>query len=193
MDDVSTYGDFAGILQKPNIKALHNSLLIPQKEIRSALEKLESSIDIDVAGGASLDLIGDIVGQSRALSNAIHLVFFGYQGQNNTTGYGMARYRQHGEPMLGGITVLADEEYRKMLKWRKDFLKASGTVNDIKIAVNHIFGDPPLSVRTTGDAEITIDLPPQASQSSYLALTKSFIPSAAGVTVVLTISGKLVE
>lgn len=193
MDTESTYGDFTGVLQKPRIKGLRDCIAIPQKDIRSALERLDKSINIDDASGAALDLIGDIVGQSRALSDAIYLAFFGYQGQNSTTGYGQARYRQRGESTLGGITVLADEEYRRLLRWRKDFIKACGTVNDIKTAVKHIFGDPPASVKATGDAEITIALPPQASQSSYLALTKGFIPAPAGVAVKLTINGKEVE
>lgn len=193
MDTASTYGDFTGVLQKPRIKALRDSATLPQDSIRSALNSLERSINIDDASGAALDLIGDIVGQSRALSDAIYLAFFGYQGQNSTTGYGQARYRQYGESTLGGITVLADEEYRGLLRWRKDFIKARGTVNDIKRSVKHIFGDPPQSVKTTGDAEITISLPPRASQSSYLALTKSFIPAPAGVSVRLTINGEEVQ
>lgn len=193
MDSSPVYGDFTGALQKPRIKALRDCCCIPQEEARTAMASFGASIDIDTAGGAALDLIGDIVGQSRALSDALYLAFFGYQGQNSTTGYGQARYRQKGESTLGGITLLADEEYRRLLRWRKDFIKASGTVNDIKRAVKHIFGDPPLSVKSEGVAEITIDLPQQVSQSSYLALAKTFIPSPAGVTVKLTISGKLVE
>lgn len=193
MDSSPVYGDFTGVLQKPRIKALRDSLCIPQSDARSSISSFSQCINVDAASGAALDLIGDIVGQSRALSDALYLTFFGYQGQNGTTGYGQARYRQKGESTLGGITMLADEEYRRLLRWRKDYIKASGSIDDIKTAVKHIFGTPPVSVKLTGDAEITIDLPPQASQSSYLALTKSFIPTPAGVSVMLTISGNPVE
>ena len=194
MDDNAVIGGFTGRLQKPRLLALLGALKCPQESIRNAINDLYLSLNLDSAHGAQLDLIGDILGQSRTLTDAVHLEFFGYQGQTSAKGYGQARYRQTGESTLGGMTTLADEEYRKLLRWRKDYVKARGTVSDIKKAVVHIFGsEDGLSVQRTAPAEITISLPRQASGSSYLAIAERFIPAPAGVRVVFKINGKLVE
>jgi hypothetical protein len=72
------------------------------------------TINVFEARGVWLDLIGAIVGQSRAIPNAINFEYFGYSGQPTATGYGQARYYQKGDPLTDS-SILPDDEYRKVI------------------------------------------------------------------------------
>jgi hypothetical protein len=72
------------------------------------------TINIFEARGVWLDLIGAIVGQSREIPEAILFEYFGYLGQDNSTGYGQARYYQKGDPLTDS-SILPDEEYRQVI------------------------------------------------------------------------------
>ena len=192
MDDNPVIGGLTGRLQKPKLAALISSMQLPAESVRKAIKGVLSCINIDDSTGAGLDLIGDIIGQPRVLADVVHLQFFGYKGQANSRGYGQARYRQPGESSIGGTTTLADEEYRRILRWRKDYIKSSGTINDIKTALKHVFGAAP-SVKQTGNAEVTIFLPDNATQSPYADIVRRFVPYPAGVSVKIMLNGKELE
>lgn len=194
MRDTETIGGgLVGRLQKKRVSGLLDAITLPLFACRKGIADLTESIDIDKTRGVGLDLIGDIIGQPRVIPDAVYLQFFGYVGQVNITGYGQARYRQPGESPLGGSRALSDAEYVTVLKWRRVFIRSTGSRNDILLALKCLLGKVDGIKITSGSGRVNIDLPGWASGNSYLKTIGRFIPIAAGIECKVTLNGQEIE
>lgn len=149
------------------------------------------TINVYEARGVWLDLIGAIVGQSREIPDAITYEYFGYLGQPAATGYGQARYFQHGDPLTAS-SILPDTEYRKVILARVarnlGDISAVGVVEGLQNIVNtqSIFverGTSGGSFRVYIGAELD-------SNSRAIIATLDIIPRGAGIGVSLITSGE---
>lgn len=165
---------------KPKTEAVLKSMFAGTPEAAKALDDLRRSLDMDAATGARLDLIGSIVGQTRAVPEGIAITYFGYAGKPNAAGYGQARYYRVGDPLLTSYSA-ADPEYRRMIKAKIALNNSHGTAPEIAQAMREVY-NAPASVRTVGGGvgEVwigTIPLPTDA-----LAINPArFIPAASAV------------
>lgn len=100
--------------------------------------------NIDLSTGYQLDLIGNIVGQSRKLLNIDEGIYFGFENSPNSETFGTIS-----DPNIGGnwksilnnptsttVKKLDDSIYRKMIKARIIKNISNGTINDFLKVIN---------------------------------------------------------
>lgn len=183
---LSQFGD------KPRLEALVKALLKPADGLQGALRDLYDKRWLDQAEGKQLDGIGEIVGLSRVLENAVYVPFFGFASQPNTQTFGVARIRRRNERPVAGSTTLLDPEYRKLLYWKIAVNNGHGTTPEIIAAIKPIFDVTRVIVENAGNAKIRIwmnRIPGLAD--ALLNDPYRWIPKAAGVGIeVINVSGE---
>jgi hypothetical protein len=109
--------------------------------LQSELKNLMQLRSIDTAQGAQLDIIGDIVGQPRVLTNTL-LYNFGFDNEaQNEVSYTQS-YGTLSDPLVGGvwksvndpdsgIKPLSDDEYRTLIKIKIIKNTSNGNINDV--------------------------------------------------------------
>lgn len=110
-----------------------------------ALQALPPAFDLDAAEGAQLDAVGLWVGQSRLIENVLTIPFFGFDGVPNSQPFGEegnlavgGRFYDEGEP-AAATSVLADPEYRTLIRARIVRNNAQGTTADFVRALDFLF------------------------------------------------------
>lgn len=108
--------------ESAKFRAYITAILQHSVELEAVLQKMALQVDIDIAEGVNLDVIGIIVGRSRIIPLAIPIGYFGFDGQPGVLSYGEegvagvgGRFRDEEEPSFAS-SVLADPEYRLLLK-----------------------------------------------------------------------------
>jgi hypothetical protein len=169
---------------KPKLEALVRALLKPAQGIQGALRDLFEKRWLDAAQGSQLDGIGEIVGLSRVIDEAIFTAFFGFVGQPTINGFGQARIRRSYENPLVGSTTLQDPEYRKLLYWKIALNNGHGTAPEIAAALKPIFDVHRVIVEDAGNAWIRIWVSKIPGPTDVLMSNPyRWVPKAAGVGV----------
>lgn len=122
------------------------ALLASSAELEAVLQKVAEQVDIDLAEGVNLDVIGEIVGISRIIPASVQLAFFGFQdnaaalnfGEEVSQGIG-ARFYDEGEPYLA-TSVLNDPEFRLLIRAKIVKNHALGTNEDVIAGLAYLFG-----------------------------------------------------
>lgn len=174
---------------KQNLEAFSKAMLAPAQGIQTALKQLRDERWLDNAVGQQLDGIGEIVGQPRTIPDTVYLLFFGYAEQPAATAYNQARYRRADESAVGGTTVLPDEEYRQILRWKIGVNNGHGTLPEIAHALATMLGTEYAAVTNAGNAKVRVFIPVSAQQSVFLSTIKQYIPKAAGVGIQIILGG----
>ena len=125
--------------------AFIRALLASSVELEDVLQKVAEQVDIDLAGGVNLDVIGEIVGISRIIPASVQLAFFGFQdnvaalnfGEEGSLGVG-ARFFDEGEPYLA-TSVLNDPEFRLLIRAKIVKNHALGTNEDVIAGMAYLF------------------------------------------------------
>ena len=134
---------------------LLKQLMLSYDNANDILQYLYNNLDIDVAVGAWLDLIGVIVGQPRAIDNAVAIQFFGYSQNPVNGGYDQARY-WNGKESLFATSVLADPEYRIAIKARINNNYADSSKPGVAESMRILTDDNENYVYNLGDAKVLI-------------------------------------
>lgn len=131
--------------ESPRFLEWLRALLAYSEEIETLFQKMALQVDIDIAEGVNLDVIGVIVGRSRIINNAIPIGFFGFTGQPGVLSYGEegvpgvgGRFRDESEPAFAS-TVLADPEYRLLLKAKIVKNHSRGYTEDVLTGLGILF------------------------------------------------------
>lgn len=131
------------------------------QELETALLEVRDITDIDTARGVQLDIIGDIVGVSRVIPDAVTLPFFGFEdgggqtfGEESADGIG-ARFRDELESYTT-TTSLSDPEYRFVIRAKIVKNHAHGTVDDILRGLAYLFPNTNSFVEDNGGMAIGI-------------------------------------
>lgn len=146
--------------ESPRFLAYLNALLNPIDNIQETLLFNLIQTDVEQARGANLDVLGEIVGVSRIVPNAVALEFFGFDdaivsapfGEEGLLYYG-ARFRDETEPAFES-SVLADPEYRLLIKSRILRNHARGTNEDIIKALLFLLNIDVIIIDDNGGMEI---------------------------------------
>lgn len=169
---------------KPKLEALVKALLKPAQGLQGALKALYEERWLDTAVGKQLDGIGEIVGLSRVIDEALFSAFFGFVGQPAIGGFGQARIRRAYESALVGSTTLQDPEYRKLLYWKIALNNGHGTAPEIVTALKPIFGVDRVIVEDAGNAKIRIWVSKIPGPTDVLMNNPyRWVPKASGVGV----------
>jgi hypothetical protein len=137
-------------------------LLIDQQDsIQQVFKDLIQKRSIDEATGATLDIIGEIVGQPRELISADLFNFFGFQGAYKADTFGDfglpqigSKFLDYGSP-TGGNVLLDDETYRLFIKAKILKNRTASTPEEFLAFVNFIFGTTTTAI-IEGQAEYTV-------------------------------------
>lgn len=145
----------AQFADKRNLYALLETLGEEMDEIEAAFSQLGSARWIDTAQGAQLDGLGEIVGQTRQINEAVQLAFFGFRKQPNAQGFEMGRFRNTNEQWLASVS-LSDPEYRPML-WQKVAKNSSdGTLESMINSLSFIFDTDKIIIEELGNAKLGV-------------------------------------
>jgi hypothetical protein len=111
---------------------------IGQEAIEAPLGQIVNLLDIDNAGGEQLNIIGRIAGIDRPRIRADALQVFAYNGTIGAQPYGTAPYREPGTELP--TILLPDYLYRVLIKAKIMRNNGAATLDDVKRAVDFIFG-----------------------------------------------------
>ena len=154
----------------------------------------ENILDLDVAQGFHLDLIGSLVGQPRFLSDFNTEPYFGFDKSYQSKTFGSSL-----DPKVGGYwnsrsyfntatsRQLNDEEYRRLIKARAIYNQSNCTANDLLEVVNLITNSKNNTVQMLRHGLIQINTDDGTGILSYfvdrLLNDDNILPIAAGVRV----------
>ncbi len=137
-------------------------LIDQQNSIQEVFKDLIQKRSIDEATGATLDIIGEIVGQPRELISADLFNFFGFQGALKADTFGDlglpqigSKFYDFGMP-LGGNVLLDDETYRLFIKAKILKNRTASTPEEFLAFVNFMFGTDTTAIIAEGEAEYTV-------------------------------------
>jgi hypothetical protein len=167
------------------------TILSTSNELEMALQSMLSLPSIDEMTGANLDTIGNIVGASRFVGSIVDKTYFGFEdtgyyatcfGEEGVPNVG-ARFYEEGEYYLSN-TVLADPEYRILIRAKIVKNSSLGTCEDIISALRYLFSTEGVHLIDNGDMTIAVQLGRQL-YATELALvnTLDILPRPAGVRI----------
>lgn len=177
---------------QPNFTAYLTALLVAPADLETAGQAIEESLDIDVAVGTQLDLIGRLIGLSRNVPNGYPLPFFGFLDTpeglpyGDTIGGGGGLFYELGA--LGTTTWrLDDATYRKFLHARVLRNRSTGTIPDFVAILQLIFPSDGIIVQDVeGQLQIAIGLDRMTTVSETVTLNyQGVLPKPGGVALIV--------
>lgn len=177
-------------LDSQKFLAYIRALLTASTELEDVFQTVAEQVDIDVAEGVNLDVIGEIVGISRIIPNSIAVKFFGFDGQPGADVFGEegilgigARFRDELESELA-TSVLADPEYRMLIRAKIVKNHAHGTCEDILLGLAYLFNAPLTVVEDLGGMAIGVAIGRQLTfQEKALVTGPDILPRPGGVRI----------
>lgn len=125
--------------------------------------QLPDILNIDVAVGAQLDLIGKILGCTRNVPGInINTKFFSFHIDENSLGfstvgnpsYGVVKTRANSNL---AVYALPDEDYRQLLKFKAYLNRMTGTMAGMDEALYECFGND-INLKNNQDLSITYEI-----------------------------------
>lgn len=175
--------------ESPNYIEVIRLLAEDFDEASDIYDYIAKNINVLNARGVWLDLIGDIVGVSRVFEKEIQPVFFGFDDQPYTTGFGQARFREPDDKTTAS-SVLNDDDYRVVIIGK--IARNYGDVSEVGVAtsvLNMTQADNVL-VYQSAPATFSVYVIGLISDNIKSILTGTdIIPRAAGVKMNLFFSG----
>lgn len=174
---------------KPKFAALVQVLTGAIDGIRASIQSLPQAFDLDTALGAQLDIVGQWIGQPRTVGGVLTLGYFGFSdnvvaanfGEENNASIG-GRFYEEDEPFTS-TAVLADPEYRTVLRAKILRNHYSGTTDEIVNALQLIF-DAPAHVVDEGIQSLIVVINAPISPIGQSLLTNfDLLPRPAGVAI----------
>ena len=140
----------------PKFKAWVQGVMTAAENLEQVMQKTQLQSDIDEAEGVNLDVLGIILGRDRIIPEAIPVGFFGFFAQPGVLPYGKegdpskgGRFRDDSEPAFA-TSVLADPEYRRLLKARVIKNHGKGYLDDVLAGLAALFPDAPVVANDPG-------------------------------------------
>lgn len=174
---------------KPKFAALVNLLANGVGDIGAAIKSLPQAFDLDVAIGKQLDVVGQWVGQSRTITDVLIVGFFGFEddvvalpfGEEGDPSIG-GRFYEEGEA-FSGTSVLADPEYRTILRAKIIRNHYNGTADEIAQALEYIF-NAHAYIRDPGTMSLQVVVNSSISLVGQSLLTNfDLLPRPIGVSI----------
>lgn len=176
------------------------TLLDGYDDIQQCLKDVMQLRSIDTAEGKQLDIIGDIVGQSRELPGADLREFFGFEGAINAHSMGELGSTVGGVfytlgDELGDNVVLTDAQYRMVIKSKIFRNSFRSTPEDLITALNQIFNTTGTEIVEDGGGKAVVVIHKELSSFEKVLLTYvsqgarynvRLIPKTLGVDLTIT-------
>lgn len=174
---------------KPKFVAMVSAVAGAIGDITAAIQSLPRSFDLDDAVGKQLDIVGEWIGQPRTVGGVLTLGYFGFSDNVVAEPFG-----EEGDPSIGGrfyeegeaftsTSVLADPEYRTVLRAKILRNHYQGTTPEIVDALRLIF-NAPAHVDDDGTMSIIVVINAPISTIGQALLTDfDLLPRPAGVKI----------
>lgn len=186
--------DYAGLItsehsDKPKYRAMIEAVAGTFGANYDLLASMPDVFDLDNAVGSQLDAVGLWVGQSRLIPNVLLVGFFGFDslgaplpfGEEGNPSIG-GRFYDEGEPITGS-TVLADPEYRTVLRSKIVRNHSKGQTADIVKALNFMFNAPAV-INDPGTMAIDVYIGRNITLVEQAIVTQlDILPRPAGVRI----------
>lgn len=181
---------------KPIFDKYIQLLIEQQTELQEVFKDLIQKRSIDTATGATLDIIGEIVGQPRELIEASLFDFFGFIGAPNAAAMGSlgsiagGQWYSFGEAVAGNV-LLDDPTYRLFIKAKILKNTTSSTPEQFLAFINFLFGTTQTFL-SEGRAEYTVYFGRELSNFeitllNYISYSQGYpsrlIPKTVGVRI----------
>lgn len=127
------------------------------------LFQLPDILDIDVAVGAQLDIIGKILGCPRNVPGInITIKFFSFHVDENSLGFSTVGNPSNGvvktrSNSIAAPYALSDTDYRQLLKFKAYVNRLEGTMAAMDEALYNCFGDD-INLKNNQDSTITYEI-----------------------------------
>jgi Protein of unknown function (DUF2612) len=178
--------------QAPDFLAYLSALLVAPADIEAAGQAVEASLDIDVAVGTQLDLIGRLIGLSRDVPNGYPLPFFGFLDTPAGLPYGDTAVGGGGLFYEAGAVStttwhLDDITYRKFLHARVLRNRSTGAIPDFVAILQLIFPSDDIIVQDVdGQPQVAIGINRVTTVSETVTLNyPGILPKPAGVALIV--------
>src|ERR1017187_2901752 len=148
--------------------AMMEGILTPVASNIDLLAALPAYFDLDLAVGAQLDILGEWIGQSRQIGITLTGVFFSW----NTSGLGWGEGNWEDPHGSGSVVVLADGDYRNLLRVTVARNQWDGTTEGAYAAWTVAFAgtDTTIRIQNFGDASISYILSGSALSAVTVAM-----------------------
>lgn len=172
--------------ESTNLIAYIQAIMSESNDLEAVFQQLLNERNISNAVGVQLDILGEIVGQSRYIDEGFFPKFFGFKGQRNASGFNTVPFWDGIQDTISG-GFLEDETYRQYIKAKAYSNSASSTTEDLISVFKLLFGNE-ISVltRELGNANLEVvvileSLTPEEEQLIKNGKVNRVLPLAAGV------------
>jgi len=183
--------------ESPNLKQYLHAYVEEMDDLFCAVEDVYFGRFLETAIGAQLDVIGEILQQSRNID--LGQVYFGFIGATGAQSFGTLT-----DPLEGGffksanqgtgtITPLDDGVYRKVLQCKGALLNSdTASLGDIYNAVTILMGKVPskMILSEPADLQVQLEMDVATLRSSdellLLYMSQYFIPAGVTFTIIKT-------
>lgn len=160
------------------------TLLVEANNLEDVFQDLLTERYLDTAIGVQLDILGEIVGQSRNIKNANIHKYFGFNGGGQHVGGFLYPFFEPGDPLFSNLE-LDDEPYRMLIKARIIRNGFDGTIENFIEFMNFAFSTTFTGVTDIGNATSNIligkILTDQEKALIVFSEENNFIPKPSGV------------
>ena len=125
--------------ESPNLIGYISALLQEGEDLELVFQQILNERSIDTAVGTQLDIIGEIVGQSRNVIDGAFIPFFGFLNQPSGTGFNGAPFWNGQDPTIT-TGFLTDDQYRNYIKAKIITNHAGGAHEDFVSVFKALFG-----------------------------------------------------
>jgi len=188
--------------ESPNLKQYLHAYVEEMDDLFCAIEDVYFGRFLETATGAQLDVIGEILQQSRNVD--LGTIFFGFQGATGADGFGDTEDTQVGgifkslEVSGATITPLDDNTYRRVLTCKGALLNSvSNSLEDIYSSITILLNRVPELMILTEPANLQVQLELSTADTRadeellILYMARYFIP--AGITFSIITSDRVLD
>ena len=176
--------------QQPNYVGMVGAVSAAWGEIGDFEKTLALAFDLDTASGAQLDAVGAWAGQSRLIPGVLLVEYFGFDDNVAALTYGEegnaalgGRFYNEGEPIVA-TSLLADPEYRLVIRGRIVKNHAKGKTSDFVNAINFMFKSISLIDDVQGNMTIGVYIGRKINLvERAIILNLDILPRPAGVRI----------
>lgn len=168
-------------VKKPKAKATIDAIMGEYDKLSESALDLLNQLDIDLATGFSLDIIGKRVGVSRILPSAISKGFFGYYESVMGEPWGVGVWYRRGDS-TGNALTLNDSDYRFLLKAKIMHNFQDGTMDYVLNSLKKLLNED-ANLEDNLDMTVTIYLPIESLNTlqRYMTEQMDILPRPMGV------------
>lgn len=171
--------------ESPNLIGFIQAIIQEGEDLEVVFQQILNERSISNAVGVQLDILGELVGQSRYIENGFFAKFFGFNGQPNGTGFNQNTFWNG---IQGLITDgnLDDDTYRLYIRAKAFTNLAKGKTEDFIAVFKILFGEDTKTITfNPGNAHCHIaiahEFTPEEEQLIVNSKQSKVLPLAAGI------------